>query len=181
MNEGQVFTYQIQITPERLFKCSLPKTKPVSRDNTDLKAAINLIKNFEVNWTLLGPHIEFDVRAYLRKRIYQDADWEMLLLCWLPGQKTLIHDHGGSKGVSVVMSGELTEVRYNWKGHGSKLSKKGTRSLKKSDFAVEYNDTIHMVENRGGVPAISLHLYSPPLLIFNAFEGETGYRYPVRL
>jgi hypothetical protein len=36
-----------------------------------------------------------------------------------------------------------------------------------------------MVSNRGVVPAISLHMYSPPLRIFDSFDVATGLRSPV--
>jgi hypothetical protein len=47
--------------------------------------------------------------------------------------------------------------------------------------AVEAIETIHRNENATAAPAISLHLYSPPLQILNSFDEESGARHEVRV
>ena len=52
---------------------------------------------------------EFDPTRRWYTRLASDADAEVWLLSWLPGQGTDLHDHAGSAGAFVVASGTLTE------------------------------------------------------------------------
>ena len=56
-------------------------------------------------------------------RIGVEADHEVWLLTWLPGQGTDLHDHGGSSGAFHVVSGTLTEdtVDEALAGYGARL------------------------------------------------------------
>ena len=51
----------------------------------------------------------FDPRQRWYDRLDTADDHEVWLLTWLPGQGTDLHDHGGSAGAFVVVSGVLTE------------------------------------------------------------------------
>jgi predicted metal-dependent enzyme (double-stranded beta helix superfamily) len=105
----------------------------------------------------------------------------MLLLCWLPGQRTVIHDHGGSYGVVRILSGELSEVLFAREGDGRPLQRRLERRLTSDAVAIETVETIHRNENVATGPAISLHVYSPPLRVLNSFDEETGTRREVRV
>lgn len=51
----------------------------------------------------------FDPRQRWYGRLAERPDHEVWLLTWLPGQTTDLHDHGGSAGAFVVISGTLIE------------------------------------------------------------------------
>ena len=51
----------------------------------------------------------FDPAQRWYARLAAPADHEVWLLTWLPGQHTDLHDHGGSAGAFVVVSGCLIE------------------------------------------------------------------------
>jgi cysteine dioxygenase len=57
-------------------------------------------------------HRVFTPRKYARNLIARSEFAELLLLCWRPGHRTPIHDHGGSIGVVMVCEGLLTETMY---------------------------------------------------------------------
>ena len=44
----------------------------------------------------------FSARKYARNLIARSAYAELLMLCWRTGQRTPMHDHGGSIGVVMV-------------------------------------------------------------------------------
>src|SRR5215211_9537356 len=50
----------------------------------------------------------FAKRKYARNLIARSSYAELLMLCWHSGQRTPIHDHGGSVGVVLLMEGSLT-------------------------------------------------------------------------
>jgi predicted metal-dependent enzyme (double-stranded beta helix superfamily) len=104
-------------------------------------------------------------------RLAEEADHEVWLLTWLPGQGTEIHDHGGSAGAFHVVSGSLTEdtviegrpprsvARELGEGAGRRF---GTRH-------------IHRITNRSGRPAVSVHVYGPALRTITRYRiGANG-------
>ncbi len=155
------------------------------RANTGLPSESDLVafaRDFRMTagaWAALAPHIGFDVRQYRRVRLFRGDEWEALLLCWLPGQGTNVHDHGGSVGVSAVLAGSLREIRYSRQGEGQPLAIAGQGDCPASAAAVELADTIHEMRNDGSVPAISLHVYSPPLVRLGAHDPALGTRWEV--
>lgn len=58
------------------------------------------------NWPVQA---RFDPLERWYARITGDAEHEVWLLTWLPGQGTDLHDHGGCAGAFLVVSGALTE------------------------------------------------------------------------
>lgn len=127
-------------------------------------------------WACLAPQLVFDPRQYRRVRLWRNASWEALLLCWLPGHHTTIHDHGGSTGVSLVLMGALHEARYSWEGEGCPLRPAGCGDLSAGEVTYELDDTIHEISNESAAPSASLHLYSPPLEVLGAYDMFEGRR-----
>ncbi|XTZ16781.1 cysteine dioxygenase [Micromonospora echinospora] len=102
------------------------------------------------------PPVRFDPVERWYARLAAGPDHEVWLLTWLPGQGTDLHDHGGSAGAFLVVSGTLTEevvsagsLRPHALGAGT-----GRR------FGPRH---VHRVTNRGDQPAVSLHVYRPAL------------------
>ena len=167
-------------TPEQL-GLQLPDCGPDGLDPKDHAAVMERIGSFQVDWSALGPHVMFSTDGYVRRRLMVTEDWGVLLLCWLPGQRTPIHDHGASCGFALGLMGQLTESLYRWNGEGRPMDSLVDRPMGSDGIAIERSDTIHMVSNRGVVPALSLHMYSPPLAVFDTFDADTGLRSPVEL
>lgn len=114
-----------------------------------------------VDLAYLHSFVQFDMRGYHRRVLISSQAWELVLATWLPGQRSLIHDHGGSCGASRVMSGQLREVLYTPVDVG-RLEEAATSIAHEGSILLETPTTIHQVTNSSNGPAISLHLYSPP-------------------
>jgi len=82
--------------------------------------------------------------------------YEVWLLSWLPGQRTNLHDHGGSEGAFTVVAGALTErvVRI---GRGVDV----LHSLKAGQTRVFGPRYVHQVSNETTDPAVSIHVFGP--------------------
>ena len=158
---------------------SLPPMPPSGHRNADLAELAQRLKICDGAWAALAPYLAFDARQYRRVRVFRNEHWEGLLLCWLPGQATAVHDHGASVGISFVLSGELTEERWTPVAEGKPLALAGQCQVTRGDAAVELLDTIHRVSNRSGEPAVSLHVYSPPLTTLGAHDLALGTRWDV--
>lgn len=153
---------------------ALPEVGSQGPSGEEQRALLASLGTMKVDWSLFGGHLAFDAEGYVRRRLFMNESWEALLLCWLPGQKTVIHDHGASWGATLVLTGDLVESQYRWHGHGLPMEFRGDAALGAHQITVETQETVHIVSNRSAAPAVSLHLYSPPLKYLHAYEPESG-------
>ena len=93
------------------------------------------------------------------ERLRRDDDHEVWLISWLPGQATGFHDHGESEGAFTVVLGSLEE-----REPGESRTVEVGRSW---SFGRDY---VHDVRNSSGAPAVSVHVYSPPLNSMRRYE-----------
>jgi cysteine dioxygenase len=68
----------------------------------------------------LAPYLLWNRERYARNLIYRDHFFEVLALCWLPGQRTPIHSHNGQLGWVTVVQGELVCRNYQFVRPGGK-------------------------------------------------------------
>lgn len=96
------------------------------------------------------------------QRIHRDDSHEIWLISWLPGQATGFHDHGESLGAFAVALGSLEEHDIA-----------GDRTVVAGQVRGFEPGYVHDVRNAASAPAVSVHLYSPPLVVMNRYE-RTG-------
>jgi mannose-6-phosphate isomerase-like protein (cupin superfamily) len=100
--------------------------------------------------------VRFDAAERWYTQLAAGADYEVWLLTWLPGQGTDLHDHGGSAGAFLVVSGTLTEEVVS----GGRLRPHPLTGGTGRRFGARH---VHRVTNQGDQPAVSLHVYRPAL------------------
>ncbi len=107
-------------------------------------------------------------------RLSADEEVDVWLISWVPDRSTELHDHAGSLGALTVLSGALSEFRWN----GSELRQ---RTLSAGDQASFPLGWVHDVSRApdGAVagpldPTLSVHAYSPPLTAMSYYE-VTGH------
>jgi mannose-6-phosphate isomerase-like protein (cupin superfamily) len=110
---------------------------------------------------------EFDPSERWYARMAATAAHEVWLLTWLPGQETDLHDHGGSAGAFVVVSGALTEHTVR----GGRLVGAALPAGAGRRFGARH---VHGVTNSGDVPAISIHVYAPALRSMTRYRLDDG-------
>jgi mannose-6-phosphate isomerase-like protein (cupin superfamily) len=96
-------------------------------------------------------------------RLARQPDHEVWLLTWLPGQATDLHDHGGSAGAFVVVSGSVVEQTVG--DTGFRAVRYGTGEG--HAFGTHH---VHRIVNLGQRPAVTVHAYGP------ALRSMTKYR-----
>ncbi len=115
--------------------------------------------------------VRFDPRRRWYARLADHADHEVWLLTWLPGQATDLHDHGGSAGAFVVVSGTLTETTVVTRGGAATLRDSLLPAGAGRQFGAHH---IHRVANTGNTPAVSVHAYGPALRAMTRYRFEGG-------
>lgn len=127
----------------------------------------------------LEPYIEFSSERYTRHLVHRDALFEVLVLCWAPGQTSPIHDHAGQMCWMAVPVGALDVRLYRVNRLGGRIAERiafaGRIEMDPEHPGVVTDDSpIHSVENSAArrVPAVSLHVYSRPIERCTAFDVE---------
>jgi hypothetical protein len=101
-------------------------------------------------------------------RLWRDEHSEAWLLGWLDEQETGFHDHDRSAGGVHVIEGALAEDRLTLGGpHATRVVAAG------QSFSFD-TQHIHRMSHHGTVPALSLHVYSPPLGSMGSYEVVDG-------
>ena len=113
------------------------------------------------------PRVRLSPEGRWYERLHSDGEREIWLISWLPGQSTGLHDHGGSRGAFAVALGALEEVDLA-----------ETRTVTAGAPRAFGADYVHEVRNVSTAPAVSVHMYSPPLATMNRYDMVDGR--PVR-
>lgn len=112
----------------------------------------------------LAPFVRFSRKAYRRNLVHRHDHFEVLVLCWRPGQHSPIHDHHGSHCGVLVLSGHATEVRFDRLPSGQ-LRASSVQPLPAGSVTASVGDDLHVIGNwlHPEKDLITLHVYSPPL------------------
>jgi len=102
----------------------------------------------------------FDPQTRCRNLIFRSDTFEVILIGWLPGQKSSLHEHGPSHCVFRVMEGTGQEERYH---ELSAHTAYQTLEHEAGELARVIPGEAHIVSNRSDIPLVTLHVYSPPL------------------
>jgi predicted metal-dependent enzyme (double-stranded beta helix superfamily) len=104
------------------------------------------------------PLVVADLARRRYRLVYEDARLDLWVLSWMPGQGTGFHDHASSSVALTAVTGSVIERRLSaTAGHVA-------RPLAPGEIRTGGAGYIHAVGHQSGVPAVTIHAYSPPLL-----------------
>lgn len=107
--------------------------------------------------------VKHDSTQRLYTELVSDPHLTAWLICWMDDHDTGFHDHDGSAGAVAVLSGEVREERLALDG----CPRQRTFAVGEVfHFAPSH---IHRVRHAGADPAVTLHVYSPPLERMGAY------------
>lgn len=121
---------------------------------------INVLKEAQVEATDLAPWSDFNhpkADSYGRKLVYQGANFEILVMSWVPGDFSTIHDHGYTKwgAVQIFGSAEHATFRYD----DGLISTLARWKVNPGDVVGVSQALIHQMGNPSETPFLSLHVY----------------------
>ena len=128
------------------------------------------LSNLDVNVGALEDCIGYSQGQYQRNVIKKTDHYELVAICWKPGQDTPIHDHVGSDCAFLIVSGVSTEMIYEANKEGLATAVYQRRYLPGEVCAAEEPD-IHRVSNDEESNLINLHVYTPPLSDFKIYSA----------
>lgn len=148
------------------------------RDDPRGCRAAALLRAYTAGGTDWHEYAFFEEGAYTRNLLERNAEFELLLLCWGPGQTSPIHNHEGQNCWAAVVEGPLEEVRYQLRSDGAPgpPAEDGPVLRYESGEVMFIRDDIalHAVRATAGGRAASLHLYARPYAECNVYCEATG-------
>lgn len=108
------------------------------------------------------PYTFFSDDFYTRNLITGNKDFELILVCWQPGQAAPVHGHEGQKCWMKVLEGRLRFINYTEKHEDDPADLKVVKDEVGLPGYFDGPAYIHSVENCGDTRAMSLHLYANP-------------------
>ncbi|KKD59558.1 hypothetical protein RN22_15375 [Grimontia sp. AD028] len=165
-----LFDSDYQFTFDSLLDQLALTSKPLS-----LASIRFVLENLNLGDEQIKAMSSFTAESYCRKRLFKNECCEILILSWLNGQRSKIHDHKHTSCGVRVLSGEATETTFDIAANGHVYA---TQSSLFSTGCVtaSKDEDIHQISNLqcDDKPLVTLHIYSPPLKQFNIYNLENG-------
>ncbi len=120
------------------------------------------------------PYCTWNSKRYTRNCIARTDEFELLLICYEPGQCTSIHDFATEEAWVRPIRGSVTEERYE-PTPGGQLRKVHAARMDSESFTYLHNGrSIHRYSNSGPERAVTLNLYARPLRTWKVYDEGTG-------
>jgi hypothetical protein len=113
--------------------------------------------------------VKHDSTQRVYSELLSDEHLTAWLICWMDDHDTGFHDHDTSAGAVAVVGGGVREQRLTIAGPPR------DRAFAAGETFHFSPADIHRVRHAGEDPAVTLHVYSPPLLRMGAYViGDDG-------
>jgi predicted metal-dependent enzyme (double-stranded beta helix superfamily) len=153
--------------PARALRRSVPALDPVPRPRgCDLSGAEleRLVRELADRPELWIERVRHDATQRVYEELLSDEHLTAWLICWMDDHDTGFHDHDISSGAVAVVGGRVREERLTIGGEPH------SRSFAAGEAFHFSPSDIHRVRHSGSDPAVTLHVYSPPLARMGAYE-----------
>ena len=140
----------------------------------DLGAYPGILARYDVPSRDLEPYFRWNSRPYTRTCIHRNDDFELLVICYEPGQRTSIHDFNSETAWVHPVMGEVVEERFTLDPSGRLVRAKEMRLHPGQLDAFSKGSDIHRFSNRGPDRAVTLNLYARPMSQWRVYDERTG-------
>jgi len=125
-------------------------------------------------------YMHFNDIKYARNLVNANDLLELIVLCWLPGQVSPVHNHAGQRCWAAVLEGTIQETHFCFEnthktfGEGplivsdEHLCHQGEVGFITDDIA------LHVLQPMNGKRGVTLHLYSKPIAECNLYCPQSG-------
>lgn len=157
-------------------------------DRLQLSQLQDWVADLDLKEELFKQHIAFCHRGYRRTLVCRTSRFDMLILCWQPGQSSTIHDHADSLNVTRVYQGHLTSRVFqsppkrspfqdrcplNAADSGMSLVQMQEEHLHRNALASVDRHQMHQLANTADENLVTLHVYARPLQDIHVYCPQT--------
>lgn len=122
----------------------------------------------------LLPYLRWNQRHYTRTCVVRNDRFELLVVCFEPGQHTSIHDYDSEQAWVLPLMGEVIEERFRTTSEGLLRQESITHLSTGRMGSFTREGSIHRFSAPGPGRAITLNLYAPPTRQWRMYEEGTG-------
>jgi cysteine dioxygenase len=133
-----------------------------------------ILQRYSVPSRDLDPYCRWDPRHYTRNCVVRNEAFELLVVCYEPGQHTSIHDYDSELAWVHPVMGEVIEERFVRRESGLLQLVQETRLRPGMLGAWTRESSIHRFSNPGPGRAVTLNLYAPPMRKWRVYDQRTG-------
>ena len=145
--------------------------KEYARQDFPVPEISAFLSQYKLPQVTLADYVKFKTDKYARHLVHKDEDFEILIVCWQPGQKAPIHGHEGEKCWARVETGKLQFCNYSILSE-SPVDLKMDGQLVGGRGFLDGPAEVHSVENVFDEPAMSLHIYAKPFDACDIYDME---------
>jgi len=130
----------------------------------------NIIRSTKLSKEDLEDYSSWSEDSYTRNCIVENEKFELILLCWEPGQITPIHNHGGEECWVNIVEGDFEEIIYKESEAGGLEHVKLTHA-KSGDvtYMIDFMGC-HSLQNLSDTRSMSLHCYAKPIKTCRVYD-----------
>jgi len=140
----------------------------------DASAHGAILARYAVPGRDLEPYFRWSDRHYTRTCVIRNAAFELLVVCYEPGQRTSIHDYDSDTAWVHPVMGEVREERFLSGAGGGLHLLQETRLRPGMLGTLTRANSIHRFSNPGPGRAVTLNLYAPAKRKWRVYDPRTG-------
>ena len=161
-----------EVRADLLSQCDGLRSLTMWLDGIDRRPGLDEIgsrlSSLDFNVEAMEDCIGYSDDGYQRNVIKRSEHYELVAICWIPGQETPIHDHVGSDCAFLIVDGVSTETIYETNEEGLAYPI-NVRNYQPGEVCAAEEPDIHRVSNDTDSELVNLHIYTPPLHAYNIY------------
>lgn len=131
-------------------------------EDSESARLVQAIQSLPLNMDNISEFIQEPLELEYGRNVIYTSDQVEVIVIQLPSMaKTMIHNHGSSKGYIFVVEGDLLNILYRTSESGAIYDRVEEYTTK--DHFIVSGDTVHMMYNPAMTPAVTFHVYTPPV------------------
>ena len=140
--------------------------------NSSKKEYKSIGVNLDIPLEEFLPYAHWSQDNYTRNCIIREQKFELILLCWEPGQKTPVHCHGGEECWVYLIDGIIEEKHFQFLDdelirEDKVVLESGGKSFMSDEIGY------HSLENISSRRAYSIHLYMDPIDDCTVYDSKS--------
>lgn len=134
----------------------------------------DILARYAVPGRDLEAYFRWNDRHYTRTCVIRNSAFELLVVCYGPGQRTSIHDYDSDMAWVHPVMGEVLEERFRSCPDGTLQLLQETRLRPGMLGTLTRTSSIHRFSNPGSGRVVTLNLYAPAMRKWRVYEPRTG-------
>jgi cysteine dioxygenase len=131
--------------------------------NCDPEDYVKMVANMRLPKEDFGKYAFWKPEGYTRNCIERTDVFELILICWNPGDKSAVHGHDDQRCWVYQVDGVIDEIRFIEDDTGKLKENHHSELLPHRLSYMEDRMGYHSLKNRSEEKAMTLHLYISPI------------------